>query len=81
MMLTCGQKFGRQYESVVEWRAHGARILASAFTTYRGRPMFVTGGNDDTIAVWDIRDCVQTPSGGKRTSNGMATSSYMSEHS
>ncbi len=68
--LTWIQKFNHQYESVAKFKAHDGRILASAFTDFDGRPMYVTGGSDKTIAVWDVTDCVHDPSKPKRTSNG-----------
>lgn len=63
------QKFNRQYESVSKFQAHNHLILASTFTIYNDRPIFVTGGNDNTIAIWDVRDCVSAPASGKKTSN------------
>ncbi|OCK79980.1 glutathione degradosome [Lepidopterella palustris CBS 459.81] len=62
------QKFNRQYETVTEFQAHDRLILASAFAIINDRPTFVTGGNDNTIAVWNVRDCISAPSS-KRTSN------------
>ncbi|OCL07001.1 glutathione degradosome [Glonium stellatum] len=47
------EKFNRQYESVATFQAHNHLILASTFTTYNNRPIFVTGGNDNTVAIWD----------------------------
>ncbi|KAJ9667299.1 hypothetical protein H2201_002500 [Coniosporium apollinis] len=63
------EKFNRQYERVGRFSAHTGRILASGFTRYRGQPLLITGGNDNTIAVYDVRDCISTPSGSKVSSD------------
>ncbi|KAL2354928.1 hypothetical protein BJ546DRAFT_48628 [Cryomyces antarcticus] len=63
------KKFNSQYECESRIKAHGGRILASAFGTYQDRHIYVTGGNDNTVAVWDISGCTSAPSVGKRTSN------------
>ncbi|KAF2837630.1 glutathione degradosome [Patellaria atrata CBS 101060] len=63
------EKFNRQYESSGSFQAHNGRVLASTFTTYRGQPLYVTGGNDNTIALWNIRDCITAPVRTTRTSN------------
>lgn len=62
------EKFDRRYESVSRYRAHEGRILASAFIDHKDRKLFVTGGNDHSIAVWDIADCADTPIELRRTS-------------
>ncbi|KAK8233372.1 hypothetical protein IWZ00DRAFT_52692 [Phyllosticta capitalensis] len=63
------QKLNRQYETVTKFQAHEGLVLASAFTMSNGRPIYVTGGNDATTAVWDVRDCQVTPSRPTATSN------------
>ncbi|KAF1981534.1 beta-Ala-His dipeptidase [Aulographum hederae CBS 113979] len=63
------EKFNRQYETVARFQGHSGRVLASAFTLSNNRPLFVTGGNDNTIAVWDINDCVQGDVDSHRTSS------------
>jgi len=37
-------------------------VLASACGTPGGRATYITGGNDNTIALWDIRDADETMS-------------------
>lgn len=39
-----------------EWQAHDHLVLASIMTVHRGKRIFVTGGNDDCIAIWDVGD-------------------------
>ena len=63
------RKFDRQYQLQSRLKAHDGRVLASAFTYHRKRPVYVTGGNDNTLAVWDVSDCVTTPTGASKTSN------------
>ncbi|KAI7335810.1 glutathione degradosome, partial [Hortaea werneckii] len=66
------RKFDRQYTLKSRLKAHEGRILASAFTTSSssGRPIYVTGGSDHTLAVWDITDCSLTTKPAQRqTSN------------
>jgi di- and tripeptidase len=45
--------------------------LASAFTRYNDKPIFVTGGNDNTIVIWEVQDCAGPTSNGKKNNNGM----------
>lgn len=63
------RKFDRQYQLKTRLRAHDGRVLASAFRYDKQRPVFVTGGNDNTIAVWDIADCITMPSATSKTTN------------
>lgn len=63
------EKFNAQCERISRFPAHKGRILASAFSTHMNRPIYITGGNDSTISIWDIKDCVQTKSTTLKTSN------------
>ncbi|KAK5136811.1 hypothetical protein LTR08_002107 [Meristemomyces frigidus] len=63
------RKFDKQYQVKSQLKAHNGRILASAFRFRNGRPLYVTGGNDNTIAVWDVSDCIATPAAATKTSN------------
>ena len=63
------RKFDRQHQLQSRLKAHDGRILASAFTYHRKRPIYVTGGNDNTLAVWDVTDGVKTPNESSKTSN------------
>ncbi|KAI9657860.1 MAG: hypothetical protein M1831_004096 [Alyxoria varia] len=49
------KKFNPRYETVATWTAHDGRVLASAFTVHHRRPYLVTGGSDDTVAIWDVQ--------------------------
>ncbi|KAF2766620.1 beta-Ala-His dipeptidase [Teratosphaeria nubilosa] len=59
----------RQYTLKSRFQAHEGRILSSAFTVRKGRPIYVTGGNDNSVAVWNTSDCVTLPVANARTSN------------
>ncbi|KAK3717402.1 hypothetical protein LTR37_005791 [Vermiconidia calcicola] len=63
------RKFDRQYQLKSRLKAHDGRILASAFKYHRRRPIYVTGGSDHTLAIWDVSDCVTSPSSMTKTSN------------
>ncbi|KAL9094925.1 MAG: hypothetical protein Q9165_002875 [Trypethelium subeluteriae] len=60
-------KFNRQHERISRRKAHDGRILASAFSSHNNRPILVTGGNDNNVAVWDVRDCLGSPESDKKT--------------
>lgn len=39
-----------------KWKAHEGKILASAITTYKNKQFYITGANDDNVAVWSLKD-------------------------
>lgn len=63
------RKFDKQYQLKSRLKAHDGRILASAFTYHKQRPLYVTGGNDNSLAVWDVSDCISTPTAMTKTSD------------
>lgn len=63
------RKFDRQYNLKSRLKAHEGRVLSSAFTYHRRRPVYVTGGNDNTLAIWDVSDCVARTESMSKTSN------------
>ncbi|KAF2732478.1 glutathione degradosome [Polyplosphaeria fusca] len=69
------QKFNQHYETVSTFKAHSGLILASAFTAANGKPTFVTGGNDSTVVIWDVQDCVGSTSKAKRNNNDLMVES------
>ena len=64
------KKFNHRYECLSRWKAHDQLILASAIASYNGKDIYVTGGNDDCVAIWDIGACVKPPLMMSRTGNG-----------
>lgn len=63
--------FNPRYECVAKWKAHDQLILASAIANYNGRAIFVTGGNDSCIAIWEVSDSVKVPQKVSLSSNGL----------
>lgn len=55
------------------FKAHNGLILASAYTTYNDKPTLVTGGNDNTIVIWEVPDCAEPLTAVRRNNNGMYT--------
>lgn len=49
--------FSGKYNCVNRWKAHEGRILASALTTFDQQQLYITGGNDNSICVWNITGC------------------------
>jgi WD40 repeat protein len=64
------QKFNEHYESITSFKAHDGLILASAFTKYKDKATLVTGGNDNTIVIWEAKDCTEPNAVAKRSNNG-----------
>ncbi|TQN69515.1 putative di- and tripeptidase DUG2 [Colletotrichum shisoi] len=46
----------QKYQCVARWKAHEGKVLSSAATTYNNRQYYITGANDDDVAIWHI-DC------------------------
>ncbi|SMR50633.1 unnamed protein product [Zymoseptoria tritici ST99CH_1A5] len=63
------RKFDRQYQLKSRLKAHDGRILASAFVFHKGRPVYVTGSNDNSLAVWDVSDCIRNVQPPSKTSD------------
>ena len=63
------EKFNAHCERVARFQAHKGRILASAFSNQSDRAIYVTGGNDCKVSIWDINDCVRTTNPTLKTSN------------
>ena len=69
-MTDLDQIFNSRHENISKWRAHDHLILASAVASFRSNEIYVTGGNDGCIAIWDISECVNRPGKGSRISDG-----------
>ncbi|KAL1610518.1 hypothetical protein SLS60_002187 [Paraconiothyrium brasiliense] len=69
------QKYNQHYETISTFKAHEGLILASTFTNYNFKPTFVTGGNDNTIVIWEVPDCEGRVSDAKRSNNDLMVES------
>ncbi|RYO67697.1 hypothetical protein AA0116_g277 [Alternaria tenuissima] len=69
------QKFNEHYESITSFKAHDGLILASAFTRYNDKPTLVTGGNDNTVVIWEVRDCAEPNAVSRRSNNDLMVES------
>ena len=65
-----GKRFNSRYECTSRWKAHDQLILASAIATHKEKAIYVTGGNDDCVAIWDVDGCVRDAQKPSMTSNG-----------
>ncbi|USW48647.1 Putative peptidase M20, WD40/YVTN repeat-like-containing domain superfamily [Septoria linicola] len=63
------RKYDRQYQLKTRWKAHNGRILSSAFSFNKSRPIYATGSNDNSIAIWDVSDCIRMSVVPSKTSN------------
>ncbi|KAI4118274.1 MAG: hypothetical protein LQ338_007428 [Usnochroma carphineum] len=75
------KQFCPRYECLHVWQAHDQLILASLVTEYRGKRMYVTGGNDGCVAIWDIGRANNETKEATFTNNGTATSPQFIIHS
>ncbi|KAL5339464.1 hypothetical protein BJX70DRAFT_408034 [Aspergillus crustosus] len=61
-MAVCGdsngivKKFNSRFEEVGSWTAHEGTMLASAAGRFKDRHIYATGGNDNTVGIWDLTD-------------------------
>ena len=67
------QKFNEHYETVSTFKAHDGMILCSAYANYNDKPILVTGGNDNTIVIWEAQDHAESSVAARKSSNGMLT--------
>ncbi|KAJ4299224.1 hypothetical protein N0V90_004468 [Kalmusia sp. IMI 367209] len=69
------QKYNQHYETMSTFKAHDGLILASAVSSYNGKLTFVTGGNDNTIVIWEVHDCTGHGANVKRSNNDLMVES------
>ncbi|KAL4895019.1 hypothetical protein BDV59DRAFT_159128 [Aspergillus ambiguus] len=50
------KKFNSRFEEVGSWVAHEGTMLASAAGQFKDRFIYATGGNDNTVGIWDLTD-------------------------
>ena len=51
-------QFSTQFTQIENWTANRGKILATGLARYLMKDVFLTAGNDGTIAVWDLSDMV-----------------------
>jgi di- and tripeptidase len=68
-------KFNEHYETMSTFKAHNGLILASAYTTYNDKSTLVTGGNDNTVVIWEVRDCAEPMATARRSNNDLMVES------
>ncbi|KAI0477876.1 WD repeat domain-containing protein [Xylariaceae sp. FL0804] len=52
------QNVSQKYQCLTQWKAHDGKILSSAVTTHGGEHLYITGANDNNIAVWLLENHV-----------------------
>ncbi|ORY61771.1 uncharacterized protein BCR38DRAFT_39305 [Pseudomassariella vexata] len=54
------QNVSQKYQCLTQWRAHDGKILASAVAEHQGNLLYITGANDNNLAVWVVENPPQT---------------------
>ncbi|KAK7942380.1 uncharacterized protein PG986_011493 [Apiospora aurea] len=54
--VDCSQNVSQKYQLLTQWKAHAGKILACTVSNYEGREVFITGANDNTVAVWVVKN-------------------------
>ncbi|KAI5790462.1 WD40-repeat-containing domain protein [Pyronema domesticum] len=55
------RKWNQRFECISRWQAHSGLVLASATTSKNDRLLYITGGNDDCVAIWDVSEFAAVP--------------------
>ncbi|PWW77941.1 glutathione degradosome [Tuber magnatum] len=63
------RKWNQRFEHMSRWQSHSGLILASAATKRHGRLIYITGGNDNCVAIWDASALAQAESQTLRSQN------------
>lgn len=71
------KKFNSRFEEIGSWVAHEGTMLASAANKVKDRYIYVTGGNDNTVGIWDLTEISREqeelpPIGNDEMVNGLA---------
>ncbi|KAI0394901.1 WD domain-containing protein [Xylariaceae sp. FL0594] len=46
------EDFSQKYKCLTQWKAHDGKILSSGVTTYEGKELYISGANDNNVAIW-----------------------------
>lgn len=74
------QKFDSRFEEIGSWVAHEGTMLASAAGRVKDRYIYVTGGNDNTVGIWDLTEFSLDEDELPPISNGMTCNSKKKSH-
>lgn len=66
------KEFDSRYKCIAKWKAHDELVLASAIASFDGKKVYVTGGNDNYVAIWDISNSAKDPKKASKISNGLS---------
>lgn len=55
--------FSQKYRCIKRWKGHDGKILASAITMHNKQQLYITGGNDKSVSVWNFSGCQPVASG------------------
>ncbi|KAL0929808.1 WD repeat-containing protein [Colletotrichum truncatum] len=47
---------GHAYQPLTQFRAHEGKVLATAIASYQDHQLYITGANDNNVAVWEVKD-------------------------
>ncbi|KAJ5225700.1 hypothetical protein N7468_006925 [Penicillium chermesinum] len=50
------KKFNSRFEEIGGWIAHDGTMLASAVGRVKDRHIYATGGNDNSVGIWDLTE-------------------------
>ncbi|KAF3908248.1 Beta-TrCP [Arthrobotrys entomopaga] len=48
------RKWSQRFELLGRWKAHDGLLLASEVKHIKGKDVYLSGGNDDCVAIWDV---------------------------
>ncbi|KAJ5550543.1 Peptidase M20 [Penicillium sp. DV-2018c] len=54
------KKFNSRFEEIGGWVAHEGTMLASAAGRFKDRQIYATGGNDNSVGIWDLTEFFTT---------------------
>ncbi|KAI0894704.1 glutathione degradosome [Annulohypoxylon nitens] len=49
------QNVNQKYQCLTQWKAHDGKVLSSAVTTHNGNQLYITGANDNNVAIWMLK--------------------------
>ncbi|KAI0133713.1 WD repeat-containing protein [Xylariales sp. AK1849] len=53
---TSSQNVSQKYQLLTQYKAHEGKILSSAVTNHGGNQLFITGANDNNVAIWVVEN-------------------------